>query len=179
MRETAGGLQGRGKEFRAGPGVGPAPIAVERKCRDGPRSSTVRRAGRSGKPGSAPIRHRGPEWPACGTRAKRAYLAVRSFTPGVASRSPRSRSRAPHGGSCVFRLGSRSGPCRIAPAAISKTGANKAISKRILNDICPPYPKPQKAEAPTSVPYHKGAWRCVRYVTCRVGNPGVGPSPLA
>ena len=42
------------------------------------------------------------------------------------------------GGSCVFRLGSRFGPCIIAPAAINSSGANKAIRKRILNDICPP-----------------------------------------
>ena len=42
------------------------------------------------------------------------------------------------GGSCVFRLGSRFGPWSIAPAAINSSGANKAIRKRILNDICPP-----------------------------------------
>ena len=35
MREPAGGLQGCGNEFRAEPGVGLAPIAVERECRDG------------------------------------------------------------------------------------------------------------------------------------------------
>jgi hypothetical protein len=35
MREPTGGQQRCGNEFRAEPGVGLPPIAVERECRDG------------------------------------------------------------------------------------------------------------------------------------------------
>src|SRR5947199_6826382 len=38
----------------------------------------------------------------------------------------------------VSRFGSRLGPCTTAPAAITRSGAKRAIRKRILNDIARP-----------------------------------------
>ena len=133
------------------------------------RSRTACRVGRSGKHGSAPMRHRRLE-PRRAAPGRSARRSLRGVTPSVAPHSHRGLAAAPFpGGSCVFRLGSRFGPCMIAPAAINSSGANKAIRKRTLNDICPPLREPRKAELPTSIPYHKRASRCVRYVTCRIG----------
>jgi hypothetical protein len=46
-----------------------------------------------------------------------------------------------HGGTCVFRLRSRSCPCTRTPAAITSSGVNKAMRNKMLNNIARPTPE--------------------------------------
>ncbi len=63
---------------------------------------------------------------------------AREQLPEARLRAIAAAPRRAYGGSSVFRLGSRCGPLTMAPAAISSSGANSAITNRILNDIARP-----------------------------------------